>query len=50
MAILGLLIYKQFKHGQAVWVRSAQAAYSAGAVGYAIWTLFLVVAIPVLFR
>jgi hypothetical protein len=50
IAILGLLIYKQLKHGQAVWVRSAQAVYSVGAVGYAIWALFLIVAIPVLFH
>jgi hypothetical protein len=50
IAILVLLGYKQLKDGQAVWIRSAQAAYSVGAVGYAVWTLFLIVAIPILFH
>jgi hypothetical protein len=50
IAILALLIYKQFKHGPTAWVRSLQSAFSIGTMGYVAWTLFLIGVIPWLFR
>ena len=50
IGILVLLVYKQFKDGPTKWVRSSQWTFSRGAAAYLIWTSFLVVAIPWLFR
>ena len=50
IGILVLLIYKQFKDGPAQWIDSLQSAFSWGTMGYIVWTLFVVVAIPLLFR
>jgi hypothetical protein len=50
IGILVLLIYKQIKDGPAQWIRSLQSVFSRGIVGYTGWTLFLIAAIPWLFR
>jgi hypothetical protein len=50
IALLIGLVYTQFKHGASAWTRSLQAIFGLGAVVYTVWTLFLIVAIPWLFR
>jgi len=50
IGILVLLIYKQLKDGPGQWARSSQWTFSRGATAYMIWTTFLVVAVPWLFR
>lgn len=49
-ALLIGLVYTQFKNGAAAWIRSLQSVFSASAVAYTVWSLFLVVAIPWLFK
>lgn len=52
IGILALLINRQIglgRRGQA-WVEAAQSAFSLGAVGYAAWTAFVVVAVPIVIR
>jgi hypothetical protein len=44
------LVYTQFKRGVAAWIHSLQSAFSVGAVAYTVWTIFLTVAIPWLFK
>jgi hypothetical protein len=44
------LVYQQFKHGAAAWIRSLHAVFSASAVAYTIWALIVVIATPWLFR
>jgi hypothetical protein len=46
IGILALLIYKQFKHGAGVWIRSLQSTFSTGTIAYVVWALFLVLATP----
>jgi hypothetical protein len=50
IAILVLLVYRQIKHGAVAWIRSLQSTFSVGTIGYVVWTLFLVLATPWLFR
>jgi hypothetical protein len=50
ISMLVLLVYKQFKDGPKEWVRSSQWTFSRGATAYLIWTSFLVVGVPWLFR
>jgi hypothetical protein len=50
IALLIGLVYTQFKQGVAAWIRSLQSVFSVGAVVYTVWTLFLIVAIPWLFK
>jgi len=50
IGILITLIVKQFKDGQERWVESLQKVFSLGTNFYVIWGVFLVVAIPLLFR
>jgi hypothetical protein len=50
IGVLVLLVYKQFRDGPIEWVRSLQWTFGRGAVAYLIWTSFLVVAVPWLFR
>jgi hypothetical protein len=50
IGILGMLIYKQLVGGPAQWVQSLQETFSRGVIGYVVWTLFLALAIPLLFR
>jgi hypothetical protein len=50
IAILVALIFKQLKDGAAAWIGSAQSVFSGATVAYTVWTLFLIVAVPLLFR
>lgn len=49
IAILGLFLYRQAKDGPRAWVRSLQRVAAVGIIGYVVWTVFLVVAIPWVF-
>lgn len=49
IALLCLFLYRQFRYGQAMWIPSTQMVLRIGLIAYAIWTLFLVLAIPLLF-
>lgn len=46
--LIGLIV-RQIEAGPAAGVRSVQAAYHTGAVAYALWGMFLVVATPWVF-
>jgi hypothetical protein len=46
---LALVIDKQLKRGRKTWVDSLHAAFGAGAVGYVIWTVFLIIVTPLVF-
>lgn len=50
IGILIALVYKQFKEGFENWVESLQQVFSYGTNFYVAWSLFLAVAIPILFR
>lgn len=50
IGILAALIFKQLKGGAAAWIGSAQSVFSSATVAYTVWTLFLIVAIPLLFN
>jgi hypothetical protein len=50
IGILAALIFKQLKDGSAAWIGSAQSVFSGATVAYTVWTLFLIVAIPLLFQ
>ncbi len=50
IGLLLALLYRQWRDGRTAWVASVQGVVSAGLVVYAVWTLFLVLAIPFLFR
>ncbi|HSF81609.1 MAG TPA: hypothetical protein VLA49_10270 [Anaerolineales bacterium] len=50
IAILGVLIYRLFSWGREKWAQALQATFSQAANGYILWSLFILVAIPLLFR
>ena len=50
IGILTLLVYRQFKDGREKWIDSLQSVFSWGSIGYIVWTLFLILAIPLLFK
>ena len=50
IGILIALIVKQFKDGREKWIESLQQIFSFGTNFYVAWGLFLVLAIPLLFR
>jgi hypothetical protein len=50
ISLLAALIFKQFRDGSAAWIRSAQSVFSGATVAYTGWTLFLIVATPLLFK
>jgi hypothetical protein len=49
IGILSLLVYKRLRHGPTAWIRSLQSAFSAGTIGYGVWTLFVLAVLPWLF-
>ena len=49
IAILVLLIVNLLRHAPEAWVRAVHSAYRAGSYAYVVWTVFLVVAIPLMF-
>ncbi|MGQ9493559.1 MAG: hypothetical protein ACUVR2_07330 [Anaerolineae bacterium] len=50
IGILVLLISQQLKKGGKQWIHSIQFAIGTGAMAYILWTVFLILALPVLFR
>jgi hypothetical protein len=50
IAILVLLIVRQFKAGRPAWVESLRSVFSLATNAYLIWAVFLIVAVPLLFR
>jgi len=50
IAILVLLIVRLFKAGRLAWVESLRSVFSLAANAYVVWTAFLIVAVPLLFR
>jgi hypothetical protein len=50
IAILFLLIVRQFKVGPLEWVKSLRSVFSLATNAYLIWAVFLLVAVPLLFR
>lgn len=50
IGLLATLIFKQFRDGSAAWIRSAQSVFSGATVAYTGWTLFLIVATPLLWK
>ena len=50
IAILALLILRQFKAGRPAWVESLRSVFSLATNAYLIWAVFLIVAVPLLFR
>nr|MBC7243935.1 hypothetical protein [Chloroflexota bacterium] len=50
IGILVQLIYRQLKKGNEHWIHAMQFAIGTGAIAYIGWTIFLILALPVLFR
>jgi hypothetical protein len=50
IALLGLFLYRQMRYGPAKWIESSQATFRVGMVAYAVWTVLLIVAMPVLLK
>ncbi|MFC2026220.1 hypothetical protein ACFLUC_03395 [Chloroflexota bacterium] len=50
IALLVLLIYKQFKYGREKWIGSLHSVFSLASSAYLIWGLFIILVIPWLFR
>jgi len=48
IALLGLFLYRQIRYGPTKWIESSQATFRIGMVAYAVWTLFLILALPLL--
>lgn len=49
IGILASLIVRQMKRDGSAWLPALHSTFSAGTIGYAIWTLFLILSIPLLF-
>jgi hypothetical protein len=50
IGILSWLVVKQFRDGRATWIRSLHSVFGAGITAYIVWTLFLVLAMPLIFN
>ncbi len=49
MAILGWLLYRQFRDARGQWVESLQSVFGYATNAYLVWGLFLLIAVPLLF-
>ncbi|MCK5315784.1 MAG: hypothetical protein KAJ53_11705 [Anaerolineales bacterium] len=49
ISILILIIHRLLKHPRELWTDSLQSVFSIGTNGYLVWTLFVILAIPILF-
>ena len=47
--ILGMLVYQLWRSKDDGWVGRAQAVFSRGTIGYVVWTIFVIFAIPLIF-
>ena len=50
IGVLALLVYYQIRHGTQRWVESLHSAFSVAAIAYIVWTAFLILTLPWLFR
>lgn len=50
IGVLSLLIYRFLKNDAKLWIPALQSTLSQGTIGYVVWTIFLIVAIPILFQ
>jgi hypothetical protein len=50
IGILSWLVVKQFKDGRTTWIRSLHSVFGAGITAYIVWTLFLILAMPLIFN
>lgn len=50
IAILAVMIYTQFSKGEAAWHERLQNVFSKATNAYLVWSLFLVVALPLIFK
>ena len=50
ISVLVHLLYRQVRDGQAAWLQSTQATARLAMIAYIGWTVFLILAIPWLFR
>jgi hypothetical protein len=50
IAVLVLLLFRQFSREESQWAQGLKKAFNFAAVAYTIWAAFLVLAIPILFR
>jgi hypothetical protein len=50
LAILAAIIYTQLRHGFAGWAERLQAVFSKATLAYLVWTILIIVAMPLIFR
>jgi hypothetical protein len=50
IAILGFLIYTQFRKQESPWYERLQNVFSKATTAYLIWSIFLILALPLIFR
>jgi len=50
IGLLSWLIYRQFRDGPTTWIRSLQSVFGLGITAYVAWTLFLILAVPLIFN
>lgn len=50
IAILGVLFYQVWRTGKDGWIHGAQTVYSRSMLAYVIWDLFVIFAVPLIFR
>jgi len=50
ITILGFLFYQVWRKGKEDWVQGAQAVFSRSMLAYVVWDLFVIFAIPLIFR
>ena len=50
ITILGFLFYQVWRKGKEDWVQGAQTVFSRSMLAYVIWDLFVIFAIPLIFR
>ena len=49
IGLLGLLLYRQLRHGRQAWVAALQHTFSDGIFAYIAWGVFVIIATPWLF-
>jgi len=50
IALLGILLVREWKGGDEGWISAAQRTFAQAMPFYALWSLLLLLALPVLFR
>lgn len=48
IATLALLLYRQSREGPTAWIAASHRAFRIGLMGYALWTLFVLIGVPLL--